>query len=64
MKITQKAYIEHLNNNAPPYGDDQWIIGGKLRFYLMASRQYGEALKKHDPIGFRVGFQDYKREKQ
>lgn len=62
MKKTKEAYIEYLNQIQPEQGDEQWIIGGTIRMYHMWSNQYGKALRKHDPIGFEVGYNEWCRE--
>jgi hypothetical protein len=59
-KITKKMYEEHLNNNSPEQGSDEWIIGGSIRMGYMWQRKYGTAIRKHDPIGFQVGFNEFK----
>jgi hypothetical protein len=60
-QATIKSYIEFLNENAPEWESDAWIIGGVLQTYYRAGGAYGKALQNHDPIGFNVGFQEYKR---
>lgn len=59
-KLTQKMYMDHLDECAPQ-DSNEWIIGGKLRFLYYQMGKYGEALKKFDPIAFRVGFNEWKR---
>ena len=56
-----KRYIEFLDENAPEWESDAWIIGGVLQTYYRAGGAYGKALQNHDPIGFHLGFQEYKR---
>lgn len=56
MKYTRKAYTEWLNDIAPEPESDSWIIGGKRR-----RGNYGEAIRKYDPIRFEVGFNEWKR---
>ena len=56
-----KAYEKQLNSASPPQGDDQWTIGGVLRQNYMWKNQYGTALRRHDPIAFRVGYNIWKR---
>jgi len=61
VKTTKKAYVAYLNEVAlPPQGDERWIIGGTIRMYHMWKNQYGEALRKYDPIGFQVGYNEWK----
>ena len=59
-RITKKSYEEHLNEIGPPQGDAQWIIGGKIRMIHMWQKKYGTAIRKYDPIGFRLGFNEFK----
>lgn len=47
-KITRKEYGEYLNNLGRIDDHDK----------------YGTWLRRNDPIGFTVGYQDYKREKE
>lgn len=58
MKKTKKAYEEHLNSL--PTNSDMFIIGGKIRMYHYHLKQYGTALRKFDPIAFRVGYNEWK----
>lgn len=59
-KKTKKAYIEYLDSVQPEQGSEQWIIGGKIPMFYMWSKQYGKAMQKHDPIGFEVGYNEWK----
>lgn len=61
MKKTRKEYVEFLNGlvDADP-GDDRWIIGGKNRY--TGRRNYGTMLKRYDPVGFEVGFNEWRNE--
>lgn len=52
---TKKDYQEWLDEIAPDYGSDDWIIGGKRR-----RGSYGAALRKYDPIAFEVGYREWK----
>lgn len=61
MKATPANYVKWLNEAiSPDHESDEWIIGGKNRAQKYSNR-YGEALRRFDPIGFRVGYQDWKR---
>jgi len=51
---TKKQYEEYLNGFCPPYESEEWIIGGKNRNRMYPN--FGKATRKHDPIGFEVGF--------
>lgn len=64
MKIaTKKDYEEYLNESIKPdYESEEWIIGGKWRNTYYYNR-YGTALRKHAPIDFNVGFNEWLREK-
>ncbi len=59
MKRTKKAYEEYLNELSPPYESDEWIIGGYHRTVYAYSKRYGTAMRRHDPIGFEAGYQDW-----
>lgn len=61
-RITQKQYIEYLNETSPEQGSEQWIIGGKIRMVHMWKNEYGTAIKKYDPVAFNVGFNEYKKD--
>ena len=60
-KITRKQYEFYLDNNAPPQGDERWIIGGVIRMAAMWQNKYGATIRKHDPIAFEVGYQEWLR---
>lgn len=61
MRLTKKAYVEHLNECAPT-DSDEYIIGGVLRMSYFHTRDYGNAIRKFDPIAFEVGFREWKLE--
>lgn len=54
---TKKRYEEFLNSIYPSYEPEEWIIGGKNRNRMYPN--YGTAIRKHDPIGFSVGYNNY-----
>lgn len=58
---TKKQYELWLNSISPSQGHEDWIIGGKIQMLYMWKNQYGTAIRKHDPIRFQVGYQDWKR---
>jgi len=58
-RITKQSYVEFLNSISPPAGHDDWIIGGKVSFYLMHRQQYGKAIREYDPIRFEIGFNEF-----
>lgn len=60
MKLNKKEYENFLNDLSPAYESDDWIIGGKKRIVLAAKRKFGTATRVYDPIGFEVGFKDWK----
>ena len=57
MKKTRANYKEYLDEIAPEVESDEWIIGGKRR-----RGSYGNALRKHDPIAFEVGYREWQAE--
>ena len=57
---TKKQYEEHLNELSPEQGSEEWIIGGVIRMSFMWQNKYGKAIRKYDPIGFQVGYNDFK----
>jgi len=63
MKKTKALYETYLNLIGPPFDSDEWIIGGKYRFYAAKGR-YGYAVRAHDPAMFEVGFNEWTGWKQ
>jgi hypothetical protein len=61
QKLTCKLYEEHLNEVGKSLDNDEFIIGGVMR---RNHNKYGELTRKLDPVGFNVGYNDWKREKQ
>lgn len=59
MKKTKKFYVEYLNENPPEQGSDEWIIGGVIRMSHMWRKDYGNAVRKFDPIRFQVGYNEF-----
>jgi hypothetical protein len=59
MKTTRKAYEKYLNSLALDNADGKYIIGGRLRIEAF-SLNYGTAIRKHDPIAFEVGYNEWK----
>lgn len=57
MKKTKKEYENYLNEIGLSLDEDRFIIGGKKR-----NGKYGAMLRKHDPIAFSVGYNDWRRE--
>lgn len=57
MKKTKKEYENYLNEIGLSLDEDYFIIGGKKR----KSGKYGTMLRKHDPIAFEVGYNDWER---
>lgn len=56
---TKKVYEEFLNSIAVTY--EQCWIGGKNIFYD-ERKKYGTYLRKHDPIAFNLGYNEWVRE--
>lgn len=61
FEYTKKDYIKYLNEVGLSLSDDEFIIGGIMR---KRKDLYGDHIFRHDPIGFNVGYNDWKREKQ
>lgn len=61
MKKTKLAYEKYLDELSPSFESEQWIIGGIHRHGHATMKRYGRALRKYDPIGFEVGYQEWKR---
>lgn len=59
---TEECHVQWLNELSPDYDSDEWIIGGKNRRDEFAADEYGEAMRKHDPIAFNVSYQERQRE--
>lgn len=61
-QLSKKEYIKYLNETAPPFDDEKWIISGKFRNKYANNGEYGEALKRHDPIMFTGGYIEWVKE--
>jgi hypothetical protein len=57
MKLTKQDYAADLNEIGVPE-DDKRSNGGRIPDHA----QYGDWLRRNDPIAFTVGFQDWERE--
>ncbi len=55
-KKNKKTYVEYLNNIDVSY--DMCWIGGKNIFHDRRCK-YGSYLRKHDPIAFEVGYNEW-----
>jgi len=55
---TRKDYENYLNEMSVSY--DMCWFGGKNYFYDGRAK-YGSSMRKHDPIAFEVGFNDWSR---
>lgn len=55
--LTMDAYQNELNNLHPNFESEDWIINGKNRNKMYPF--YGKALRKHDPIAFQVGYEEW-----
>lgn len=58
----EKRYLEQLDDIAPDYESDEWIIGGERRESYAARGKYGRALRRYAPTDYEVGFHDFCRE--
>lgn len=58
MKYTKKQYEEYLNELGESLSEEEFVMGGKMR-----RGKYGTMQRKHDPIGFELGYHDWKRER-
>jgi len=58
-KKTRAEYEEYLNELSPEYDSDEWIMGGKRRNVYASRQKYGTCMRKYDPIGFTVSFNEY-----
>lgn len=60
-KKNKKEFVQILNENSPERDSEEWIIGGKNRY---AGREnYGNMLKRYDPIAFEVAYREWKENK-
>ena len=62
IKKTKKEYEEYLNDLQIESESDKYIMGGKLRMSHALAETYGSCLRKHDPIAFEAGFNEWKRQ--
>lgn len=58
MAKTKKDYERYLNELPASY--EMCWIGGKNIFYNQRCK-YGSYMRKHDPIAFECGFNDWRR---
>ena len=58
VKLTKGAYEQYLNDIVVEQGDDQWIIGGKIRMAHMWQNRFGSAIRLYDPMRFQVGYKE------
>ena len=52
-KYTMKQHEEYLNEIGIQ-DPDEFIIGGKMRWFYYYKNQYGTATRKFNPLGFRL----------
>jgi len=45
--------------NELPMPEESFIIGGVFRQQYFYRGEYGSALRKYDPIAFRIGFREW-----
>ena len=57
MKKTKKNYEEYLNEIGDVLPEESFIMAGKFR-----RGKYGSMLRKHDPIAFQVGFNEWRKD--
>ena len=57
---SKKDYISMLNEFGGPLSREEWIIGGKDRY--TGRDNYGDMLKRYDPIAFEVGYNEWKKQ--
>lgn len=57
--ITRIDFNNYLNDNAPAFESEEWIIGGKLRVQQRMAGNYAQALKKHDPATYEKKWVEY-----
>ena len=68
-KVTKKEYTEYLNNYFAEQPFD-WVVDRFVHLEIgrvaaaHARRKVGNLLRDTDPIGFNVGYRDYKLEKE
>lgn len=55
MKKTKNNYENYLNEVGETLPEESFIMNGKLRHGA-----YGRLLRKHDPIAFEVGFNEWR----
>lgn len=58
---TKDAYEKYLNEIGKSLDTDEFIIGGIMR---NPEKGYGNMLRKHDPISFNVGYNEWLREQK
>ena len=58
MTKTRRNYERHLNEMSVSY--EMCWIGGRNIFYDQRCK-YGSSMRKHDPIAFEVGFNEWRR---
>ena len=58
MKLSSKNYEQYLNEIGAALDEEEFIIGGKFRAVYYPNR-YGKALKKHDPMAYNTGFNEW-----
>lgn len=60
QKKTRGAYEQWLNDLSDTVEEGAWWMGGIHRIYHKSRKQYGTALRKHDPIAFEVGYKEWR----
>lgn len=54
---SEEEHVEWLNELDPPYDSDEWIMGGENRWDETEGK-YGVAMRRFDPMAFRISYQD------
>ena len=57
---TKDDYEQYLNRME--HDRESYIMDGKLQTKYFMNGKYGTCQRKHDPIAFNVGYNDYCRE--
>jgi len=64
MRGTEKDYVNYLNQFAPDYDSEKWIMQGKRQEHHAIRKMYGQALRLYDPIAFQAGYNEWEREQK
>ena len=56
MNRSYVAYVEYLNQTAPPYNSPKWIMYGTNHYSYENRFKYGDKLRLYDPVHFEYGY--------